>query len=211
MSRPCVAGLTGGLATGKSTVARLLGALGAAVIDADAVVHELYAAGQPGAAAVAELFGPAVLAPDGSVDRNRLAALVQDDPDARRRLEAAIHPLVRRRIAAWIEALAAKPTPPPVAVVEASLMVETDSAGAYDLLVVVRCRPEQQLERAIARGMPEVRARALLAAQMPIDEKAALADIVVDNSGREEALPERVREAWEAILERCRRHPAPAC
>ncbi len=204
MSRPCVVGLTGGLASGKSTVAGLLAELGAAVIDADRVVHDLYGPGQPGAHAVAERFGTDLLAPDGSVDRDRLAGLVASDPGARKVLEALIHPLVRERIRAWISELGEGGEAPPVAVVEATLMVETGSWRDHDLLVVVSCRPEQQLERAVARGMPEERARALLAAQLPLAEKVALADVVVDNSGPPEVLPARVREAWTRILELCR-------
>ena len=208
MNRPCVVGLTGGLASGKSTVARLLAGLGAETIDADAVVHELYGPGGEGARAVAALFGGGVLAADGSVDRDALAAIVARDSGARRRLEAAIHPLVRERIGAWLEALCRREAPPAVAVVEATLMVETGSWREYDLLVVVRCAPEQQIGRAVRRGMPEARARALLEAQMPLEAKAALADVVVDNDGPPEALPARVREAWERILERCRERSA---
>ncbi len=203
--RPCTVGLTGGLASGKSTVARRLEALGAAVLDADRVVHGLYRPGGAGAAAVRELFGDGVLAPDGGVDRAALAARVGRDPEARRRLEAAVHPLVRERVAAWLAALAARPEPPAVAVVEAALLLETGAWRAYDLLAVVWCRPEQQLERAVARGMPEGLARDLLAAQLPLEEKRRLADVVVDNSGPPAALAAEVERAWREILARCRR------
>jgi len=203
--RICTVGLTGGLASGKSTAARLLAGRGAAVLDADAVVHELYAAGGAGAAAVRDLFGADVLAADGSVDRARLAALITGDPSALGRLNRAVHPLVRRRVAAWLEDLAAAAEPPPVAVIEAALLVETGSYRAYDLLAVVWCRPEQQLARALARGVPEARARALLAAQAPIGEKRALADVVIDNSGPPEALAGEVARAWETMLARCRK------
>ena len=205
MSRPCVAGLTGGLGSGKSTVARLLADRGAAVLDADRVVHDLYRPGAAGARAVAALFGPAVLDARGGVDRDALAARVAGDPGALRRLEAAIHPLVRDRVRHWVAELARADDPPEVAVVEAALMVETGSYRDHDLLVVVVCRPEQQLERAVRRGMPEARARALIAAQRPLEEKAALADVVIDNSGPVDALPDRVAAAWERILELCRK------
>src|SRR5512139_2293162 len=115
-------GLTGGVASGKSAVARLLAARGAAVRDADRVVEELYRRGAPGAAAVAGLFGPAALAPDGSVDRGRLADLVLADPNRRRALEAAIHPLVRAELVRWTGALEGAEPAPAVAVVEAALL-----------------------------------------------------------------------------------------
>lgn len=202
-SRPCVVGLTGGLASGKSSVARVLAGLGAAVLDADAVVHELYRSGQPGAEAVRELFGPGVLDASGGVDRGALAARIQEEVGALERLNLAIHPLVRERVRRWIDQLSWRSEPPPVAVVEATLMVESGSYRGYDLLAVVWCRPEQQLERAVGRGMPEARARALLAGQMSLDEKRRLADLVIDNSGTPEELPARVDDAWRRILEMC--------
>ncbi len=202
--RPCTVGLTGGLASGKSTVARMLGELGAAVIDADAVVHELYRAGEPGAGEVARLFGSHVLAVDGGVDREALARRVATDTDARQRLEGAIHPLVRQRIREWLHTVQEADEPPRVAVVEAALLVETGSFEGYDLLVVVWCAPEQQLERAVSRGMPEARARALLAAQLPLAEKATRADLVVDNSRQPTELDAEVNRVWREILKRCR-------
>ena len=199
-SGPCTVGLTGGLASGKSTVAALLAGLGAEVFDADAAVRELYRPGGAGARDVAFLFGDGVLDADGGVDRARLAERVLDDPGARRRLEGAIHPLVRTSIEAWLAAL----DPPAVAVVEAALLVETGSWRRYDLLAVVLCSAEQQLERALARGVPADRARGLLRAQRPPDELRALADVVIDNSGPPEALEAEVRQAWRQIAARCR-------
>lgn len=199
-ARACIVGLTGGLASGKSTAARLLAGLGAAVLDADAVVHELYGAEGEGARIVAGLFGKHVLGPDGAVDREALSRVVLAGGGAIDRLNRAIHPLVRRRIAAWVGGL----EPSAVAVVEATLMVETGSFRDYDVLAVVWCRPEQQLERALRRGVPEGRARSLLAAQMPLDDKRRLADIVIDNSGGEAELPAEVARAWEEIRARCR-------
>jgi len=203
--RPCIVGLTGGLASGKSSVARRLAKLGAAVLDADAVVHELYEPGETGAAAVRELFGGEVLDARGGVDRPALAARIQEEPGALARLNAAIHPLVRRRVHRWIDELSRRSDRPPVAVVEATLMVESGSYRDYDLLVVVWCRPEQQLERALERGVPGERARALLAGQMPLEEKRRLADVVIDNSGSLQELPVQVDRAWKRILELCAR------
>jgi len=196
---PCTVGLTGGLASGKSTVAAMLENLGARVLDCDAYVHELYRAGAAGARDVAFLFGDEVLDAEGGVDRARLAERVLDDAEARRRLEGAIHPLVRTRVEAWLAEL----DPEAVAVVEAALLVETSSWRRYDLLTVVVCTAEQQLERAVARGVPAERARALMAAQRPSDELRALADVVIDTSGPREALDAEVRRAWGEITVRC--------
>jgi dephospho-CoA kinase len=201
--RLCTVGLTGGLASGKSTVAVLLEAKGALVLDADRVVRSLYRPGEAGARAVARLFGASALGADGAVDRNALGELVLAERDARARLEEVIHPLVRVRVAAWFEELAAMEVPPPLAVVEAALLVETGTYRAYDLLAVVWCQSEQQLERALLRGMSRDRARALLAAQLPLDRKRALADVVVDNSGGRSALDAEVERAWRGMLERC--------
>jgi dephospho-CoA kinase len=196
---PCTVGLTGGLASGKSTVARMLEARGVPVFDADAAVHELYRPGQEGARVVSELFGPAVLDAEGGVDRRQLAELVLDDSEARSRLEAAIHPMVRHRVAAWLGSLGSES----IVVVEAALLVETGSYRDYDVLVVVWCEPEQQFERALARGVPPERARRFLAAQTPLDRKRQLADVVVDNRGNLEDLEEEVDRVYSEIQRYC--------
>ena len=201
-SLPCTVALTGGLASGKSTVARMLDARGVPVFDADLAVHELYRPGHEGAQVISELFGPAVLDADGGVDRRELAELVLDDSEARSRLEAAIHPLVRRRVAAWLGSLGGEP----IAVVEAALLVETGSYRDYDVLVVVWCEPEQQFERALARGVSRDRARLLLAAQTPLDRKRELADVVVDNRGNLEDLEDEVNRAYSEIQRYCTGH-----
>lgn len=134
----------------------------------------------------------------GGVDRKALAARVLDDREARMALEAAIHPLVRKVIESWLDSL-----DEPVAIVEAALLVETGSWRSYDVLAVVLCEPDQQLDRAIARGIPQDRARRLLAAQLAIDQKIQLADVVVDNRGDLEKLEVEVDRAWSEILEHC--------
>ena len=199
-SRPCTVGLTGGLASGKSTVAGILERLGAEVFDCDDHVHDLYAPGGAGAMDVAYLFGDAVLDPEGGVDRALLAELVLGDPAARARLEGAIHPLVRSGVEEWLATLG----PRTVAVVEAALLVETGSWRNYDLLTVVWCNADQQLERAVARGVPVDRARGLLATQMPMTEKRALAQIVIENSGARDELDAEVERAWREILSLCK-------
>jgi len=196
---PCTVGLTGGLASGKSTVARMLDARGVPVFDADEEVHELYRSGHEGAHAVSELFGPTVLDADGGVDRSALAERVLSDPEARSRLETTIHPMVRRQVTAWLVSLGSES----IAVVEAALLVETGSYRDYDVLVVVWCEPEQQFERALARGVPRDRAQRLLAAQTPLNQKRQLADVVVDNRGNLEDLEDEVNRAYSEIQRRC--------
>ncbi len=199
-SRPCVVGLTGGLASGKSTVAGILAERDVPVLDADAVVHELYRPGGEGTASVTRIFGAAVLDTTGGVDRGLLGGRVLRDRDLRLALERAIHPLVRQEIGRWIEGLG----PVPVAVVEAALLVETGSYRVYDVLMVAHCSRDQQLERALVRGIPEERARALLKAQRPLDEKRDLADVVIDNSGPRDGLENEVDRAWAEVLRLCR-------
>jgi dephospho-CoA kinase len=201
--RPCLVGLTGGLASGKSTVARLLEARGVPVLDADREVHRLYETGAAGATAVRRLFGESVLAAGGGVDRDALARRVLADGAALARLNAAVHPLVRAAVGDWAGRLGRGAEPPPVAVVEAALLVETGGRDAYDVLVVVWCRAAQQLERARGRDVAEERALALLAAQLPIDAKRAAADVVIDNSGSPGALAAELDRAWRQVLELC--------
>jgi dephospho-CoA kinase len=201
--RPCLVGLTGGLASGKTAVARLLEARGVPVLDADREVHRLYRPGAAGTTVVARLFGDGVLASDGGVDRAALSRQVFADAGALARLNAAVHPLVRAAVEDWVGGLAGSADPPPVAVVEAALLVESEGRGAYDLLVVVWCPAWQQLARAVARGMSEERARAVLAAQLSIDAMRAAADVVIDNSGPPAALAAEVDRAWCEVLELC--------
>lgn len=197
---PCTVGLTGGLASGKSTVAGILERLGAEVFDCDGYVHTLYRPGGAGAMDVAYLFGERVLDAEGGVDRDALAAVVLGDETARTRLEGAIHPLVRNGVEEWLGTLG----PRSVAVVEAALLVETGSWRNYDLLAVVWCEPEAQLERALVRGVPEARARGLLAAQMSLEEKRRLAQVVINNSRGRDDLEIEVQRAWREVLTLCR-------
>jgi dephospho-CoA kinase len=197
--RPCTVGLTGGLATGKSTVARLLAARGIPVFNADEAVHDLYEPGRTGAAVIAEIFGPEVLSADGRVDRAILAERVLGDPEERYRLEEAIHPLVRRELREWLKAIGDRPT----AVVEAALLIETGSYREYDVLMVVWCEQHQQLQRARDRGVPAERLKGLMAAQLPIVEKKELADVLVDNRGDLEDLSSEIDRAWNEIRRLC--------
>ena len=186
-------GLTGGLASGKSTVARWLAEAGLTVVDADRLVARLYEPGGEGAARVAELFGRDYLDSRGAVHRQKVAARVFQDDEARRRLEQAVHPLVRRRFA---EIAAASAGP---AVLEATLLVEAGYGPDFDLVVTVEADPELRLERAVERGMPEEEARARLAAQGDGTARRAAADRVLTNDGTLEELRRQADELLEEI------------
>jgi dephospho-CoA kinase len=185
-------------------VARLLAARGVPVFDADAAVHGLYEPGRAGAVAVAKLFGEAALDAEGGVSRATLSEMVLGNTSARLRLESAIHPLVREAVLEWLELISDRP----VAVVEASLLAETGSHRDYDVLMVVWCEQHQQLQRALARGVPAERARGLISAQLPMAEKRELADILVDNRGDFEDLGNEVDRAWSQVHRLCARRPA---
>jgi dephospho-CoA kinase len=171
-------GLTGGIGAGKSTVAAALARLGALVVDADALAREVVGRGTPGLAAVVESFGDDVLAPDGSLDRAALGALVFADDERRRALEAIIHPLVVRRTAELVDAA----SPDAVIVHDVPLIVEKGMGPRYHLVVVVDASPEVRVARRVAtRGMAEADARARLRAQASDDARRAAADVWLDN------------------------------
>lgn len=185
-------GLTGGIGSGKTEVARRLSALGAVVIDYDLLAREVVAPGTPGLRQVAAEFGPEVVA-DGGLDRPRLAELVFADPAALVRLNAIVHPLVAAR-AAELEAEAG---PAVVVVHDIPLLVENGLAPAFDAVVVVDVEdPEVQVRRVVARGLGEVDARARVAAQASRAERLAVATHVVSNDAGFEALDRQVRALW---------------
>jgi dephospho-CoA kinase len=199
------AGLAGGVASGKSALAALLARFGAAVCDADEIVGELYRPGGAGAGAVERLFGRAVLAEDGGVDRERLAVVALPDPQARRRLEAAVHPLVRASVAAWLRGLAQAGPPPQVAVVEAALLVETGTFRDYDRLIVIAAPEAERLARALAKGWPEAGFRRVAAAQAADEAREAVADYLVRNDGGLPALAAAAERLWALLVEDARR------
>lgn len=197
-------GLTGGIGTGKSTVARLLASLGAAVVDADAIVHELQAPGQPLVAELAAAFGPEILDAAGALDRAKLADRVFRDPSLRQRLDALVHPRVGAEMARRIDA--ARRAGAPLVVVDIPLLFETrprDRAAAragFDATVLVYAPRETQIERTVARnGCPREDAERRVAAQMPVDEKRALADHVIDNGGALADTERQVRALYAAL------------
>src|SRR3954464_14631104 len=190
-------GLTGGVASGKSTVAAILAELGAVVIDADALAREVVEPGTPGLAAVVEEFGPEVLTDDGRLDRARLGAVVFGDEQARRRLEGILHPLIRAR-AAEIESAA----PPGALVVhDIPLLVESGQADRFDAVLVVDVPVETQVERMVRdRGMRREDALARVAAQADREQRLAAATHVVDNTGTREDLRDRVTEVLAELV-----------
>lgn len=199
MSRGFLIGLTGGLASGKSTVARMFEALGCTVIDADQIVAELYAPGAAGTAAVTALFGEGVLDARGAVDRPRLAERVFGDATARKKLERAIHPLVQQRSAQRLgEAVAAGQ----IAVYEATLLVEAGRADDFDLVVTVEAPEAVRLQRAMDRGMDEASARARLEAQGDGAARRARADRILDSSGTLDSVRQQVAALVEAVQQR---------
>jgi dephospho-CoA kinase len=193
--------LTGGIATGKSTVLRLLQQRGIPTIDADRLAREAVAAGSPGLRAVADRFGPSVLSADGTLDRRRLAAIVFADPAARADLEAIVHPAVYEAIGAWFAAL---PAAVPLAVADIPLLFETGRDREFACVVVVACTPAEQVRRVMAReGSTEADARARLAAQWPIDRKVALADHVIWTTGT----PDETERQVDALVRRLMAEP----
>ena len=185
-------GLTGGIGSGKSTVSELLTERGAVLVDADRIAREVVEPGTPGLAAVVAAFGDGVVGPDGALDRPALAAIVFADPEARRRLDGIVHPLVRARAAE----LAAAAPPDAVVVHDVPLLVETGQAGHYDLVLVVEADPEIRVRRLVGRGMSEDDARARIAAQATDEQRRAVADVVLDNDGSPEDLAAQVETFW---------------
>ncbi|MFJ9561816.1 dephospho-CoA kinase [Streptomyces fuscichromogenes] len=192
-------GLTGGIGAGKSEVSRLLVGHGAVLIDADRIAREVVAPGTPGLAAVAEAFGPQVLAADGSLDRPKLGSIVFADPERLAVLNSIVHPLVGAR-SRELEGTAAADA---VVVHDVPLLAENGLAQLYDLVVVVDVAPETQLDRLTRlRGMTEQDARARMAAQATREKRLGIADIVIDNDVPLEALRRRVGEVWADLVRR---------
>lgn len=175
-------GLTGGMASGKTFVSNALMDLGCFVLHADAIGHEVLQPSGAAYPAIVSEFGQTILDPDGVINRRALAAAVFDHPERLEKLNRIVHPCV---IAIEEERIAAKAarTPRGIAVVEAAILIETGSYKRFDRLIVVVCRPEQQIERAMARGLTRGEAVARLSRQMPLEEKRKFADFIIDTSG----------------------------
>jgi dephospho-CoA kinase len=191
-------GLTGGIASGKSTVAALLGELGCTVVDADRIVAELYRPGRVGHEALVGEYGRDILLEDGSIDRVRLAEIAFASPESAARLNSLIHPLVIEAQEELMknEALRGGDR---IFVVEATLLLESGGRARFDRIIVVDLDPELQVSRAVARGMDPKDACRRMERQMPRDERLAQADYVIDNSGSPEQLELAVREMFARL------------
>jgi dephospho-CoA kinase len=198
-------GLTGGIASGKSTVAKIFGELGCVVIDADDVVRDLYRPGAAGHRALVARYGTSILRADGEIDRPKLSAIGLATPDAAKELNALIHPLVieeeTRRMAAGDIG------PDAIVVVEATLLLESGGRKRYDRIVVVDLEGEEQVRRGTARGMNESEVRLRMSRQMPSEQRATHADYVISSEGTiadTRARTEAVYRALRSDLERKR-------
>ena len=190
------AGLTGGIASGKSTIMRQFAALGCITIDADAVVAKLYRPGNAGHDAIVRTYGTDVLQPDGEIDRKKLADVAFASSADAKKLNALIHPIV---IAEEERMMSEREKEDAIYIVEATLLLEAGGRQRYDRIVVVDVPPELQLERASARGMTREEVLRRIAHQMPREERLRQADYVIDNSGDERAAETETRRVYELL------------
>jgi dephospho-CoA kinase len=188
-------GLTGGIGSGKSAVARLLAERGAAIIDADELAREVVAPGTPGLAEIVAAFGDEVLLPDGSLDRPALGRIVFADPEQRRRLEKITHPLIGEETFRRMDALSDSA----VVVHDVPLLAEGRMEGLYDCVLVVEAPREVRLARLEQRGLPRSEAERRMASQATDEQRRAIATYVIDNSGTLAGLRRQVDEIWAKL------------
>jgi dephospho-CoA kinase len=194
-------GLTGGIASGKSTVASILARQGAGVVDADAIAREVVLPGSDGLREITAMFGSSVLEPDGSLSREKLASIVFASPDARKKLEAITHPRIAQRSAQRIAELHASGVQ--YVLYDASLLVEVGAHRGLDALIVVAVAEPTQVARAVKRGgLGEAEAQKRVAAQLPLARKLEVADYVIHNDGTLEDLERQTLDVHRAILQR---------
>ena len=186
-------GLTGGIGSGKSAVARMLADLGAVVLDADEFAREAAASSSPQFPEIVALFEPGVLLPDGELDRAGVAAIVFSDPSKLHALEAIIHPIVDAKVAQEVARYAGTDT---IVVLDSPLLIPMGTYTRCDVVIVLACSPERRVGRLLARGMTEADARARMAAQPALDQIAPFADHLLDNDGTLEELNTQVRALW---------------
>ena len=193
--RPRRVALTGGIATGKSSCLAVFKGLGAAVIDADQVARDVVSPGSDGLAAVVKQFGRSVLLRGGQLNRAALGMLIFANPSARQDLENIIHPRVYEAIERWFAELTA-----PLGIADIPLLFETAREGDFDAVVVASCRPDQQLARLMARtNLSEIEAKTRIAAQLPLADKVARADYVIDTGGTLEQTATRTAAVWKKL------------
>lgn len=196
---PSFFGLTGGVACGKSTVAQMFARLGARIVDADHIAHELLRRPHPAYADVIRAFGESILDAEGEIDRKRLGKIIFADPNEREKLNAILHP----KIIARQEELAAQyhqENPGAVIMVDAALIYEAGVEGRFSKILVAWCRPEQQVERLMTKaGITRAEAEARIAAQMPVEEKRRRADFLIDCSGVLESVRAQVAAIYPQL------------
>ena len=198
-------GLTGGIGSGKSAVAERLAALGAVVLDGDKAARAVVEPGTPGLARIAQTFGPGVLRADGSLDRAKLAGIVFSDEVALEKLNDITHPLIHEHLQAAEDAAVEAGGPDTVVVHDIPLLAEGQRSADFAVVIVVDVPPEVQVSRLAGRGLPEDQARARMAAQATREQRLAIADIVIDNSGTRVDLDRRVAEVWADLVSRAQR------
>jgi dephospho-CoA kinase len=197
MAAAPVIGLSGGIGSGKSTVAAMLAELGAHVIDADRIGHEVYRPGSEGFRRVVDAFGPGIVGGDGSIDRPALGRIVFADPAALARLNAIVHPMIVEELSRRVAAARGGGRP---VVVEAAILAEVGWRGLFDRLWVVSVSPATAVARVTAtRGLTREEVERRIAAQMPDAERRRLADLVIENEGGVDQLRARVEEAWKRL------------
>lgn len=200
MRKFLLVGLTGGIGTGKSTVSNLFRALGAEIIDADLLAREVVEPGEPALAQIAGEFGREVLHPDGTLDRKKLGAIIFADPARRKKLEQITHPAIRDRFVRHLDELEARGFAG-IVFYDAPVMIEAGGHKAMDKLVVVATDEETQRARLRARdAIDETEARRKIGSQMPVAEKAKLADYVIDNAGDRAATERQVRRVFAGLM-----------
>jgi dephospho-CoA kinase len=192
-------GLTGGIGAGKSTVSAMLAERGAVILDADAFAREAVRSATEGFRRVVERFGRAIVAPDGELDRPKLAGIVFNDPQALSDLEAIVHPEVRRMIA---DGITANLDADAVVVLVNPLLIEMGTHRDCDVVVVVSAAPATQIARSVERGMLEDDVRARIAVQLPLEDRARQADVLIDNEGSLDELAAQVEELWSSLAAR---------
>ena len=198
------AGLTGGIACGKSFVLGEFQKLGVHTVDADKIAHSLIQPGQPSYDRIVELFGSGILAPDGAIDHKKLGRLVFSQKSARQELNSIVHPFVfeeEERLIAEFKTNRDRKLP--IIMVDAALMIETDSYQKYDCILVVFCKPSMQLDRLMARNhFSEEEAQKRIDSQMPLSEKVKFADYVIENSGRPSETQAQINHIFDEMLSR---------
>lgn len=193
-------GLTGGIASGKSTIMRNFAGLGCVTVDADAIVARLYRPGQPGHEAIVRTYGREVLRPDGEIDRKKLSDLAFATPEEAKKLNALIHPIVVAEEARMMEDAAGREDDV-IYIVEATLLLEAGGKLRYDKIVVVDVAPDVQISRALGRGMTREEVTRRIAHQLPREERLRQADYVIDNSGEAEAAFAETLRVYERLRE----------